>query len=78
MVKETKRNKAEEKRRCEGKVRKMSRIKAHVLGEHGTHHKVFLIRGGRVIKERGTNMYLKYGWKKLTALGYWNGKFQWK
>jgi len=49
-----------------------------VEGPHGTHHRVFLIRGGRVIKERSTDMYLKYGWNEITALGHWQGKFHFK
>lgn len=56
----------------------MARKRARVEGKHGTHHRVFLIRGARVVKERSTDMYLKYGWKELTALGHWDGKFHWK
>ena len=54
------------------------RTKAHVEGKHGTHHRVFLIAGGSVIKERSTDMYLKYGWKEITPLGHWNGKFHFR
>ena len=41
----------------------MSRKRAIVLGKHGTFHRVFLIRGGRVVKERNTDVYLKFGWE---------------
>jgi hypothetical protein len=37
--------------------------RAIVLGNHGRHHKVFLIRDARVIKERSTDEYLKNGWE---------------
>ena len=45
----------------------MSRTKAYVNGKHGRYHRVFLIAGGRVVKERSTNMYLKYGWSQIAA-----------
>lgn len=57
---------------------KKMRTKAHVVGKHGTHHKVFLISGGRVIRERDTDMYLKYGWKDIARLGHWEGGFHFK
>ena len=56
----------------------MSRKRAIVEGKHGTHHRVFLIRGARVVKERSTDMYLKYGWDNMTALGYWDGEIHFK
>ena len=56
----------------------MAGKRAIVLGKHGLRHKVFLIRGARVIEERSTDMYLKYGWKELTALGHWDSKFHYK
>lgn len=52
--------------------------RAIVEGKHGTHHRVFLIRGARVVKERSTNMYLKYGWSDITAVGFYQGKFHFK
>ena len=52
--------------------------RAIVDGKHGTHHRVFLIEGARVVKERSTDMYLKYGWEEVTALGHSGGKFQFK
>ena len=60
------------------KRKKMSKRRAIVEGKHGTHHKVFLIRGAHVVKERSTNMYLKYGWKEVTALGHCEGAFHFK
>ena len=36
--------------------------RAIVEGKHGTHHRVFLIRSARVVRERSTEEYLKYGW----------------
>ena len=56
----------------------MSKRRAIVEGKHGTHHKVFLIWGAHVVKERSTNMYLKYGWKEVTALGHCEGDFHFK
>ena len=56
----------------------MARKRAIVLGKHGTHKRVFLIAGGRVIKERSTDMYLKYGWSEITPLGHWSGEFHFK
>ena len=56
----------------------MERRRAIVLGASGKPHRVYLIRGARVVKERSTDSYLKYGWKGVTALGYWGSKFQFK
>lgn len=56
----------------------MSRKRAIVEGKHGTHHRVFLIRGARVVKERSTDAYLKYGWGEPTSLGHFEGKFRFK
>ena len=56
----------------------MSVRRAIVDGKHGTHHRVFLIRGARVVKERSTDSYLKYGWNQMTSMGHWDGKFHWK
>lgn len=58
--------------------KKMSKRRAIVEGKHGTHHKVFLIWGAHVVKERSTNMYLKYGWKEVTTLGHYEGDFHFK
>lgn len=52
--------------------------RAIVLGRHGTVHLVFLIKHARVVKERSTDMYLKCGWKEITPLGHWNGKFHFR
>lgn len=56
----------------------MNSKRAIVSGKHGTHKRVFLIAGGRVIKEKNVDMYLKYGWDDVTALGYWGGKLHFK
>ena len=40
----------------------MKRQRAIVEGKHGLHHKVFLIRGARVLKERDTDVYMQKGW----------------
>ena len=53
----------------------MGRRRAIVEGAHGTHHRVFLIRSAHVVKERSTDMYLKYGWDEVTALGHYGEKF---
>ena len=59
------------------KRKKMSNKRAIVDGKHGTHHKVFLIRDAHVVKERSTDMYLKFGWNEVTALGHYRGEFHW-
>lgn len=56
----------------------MSVKRAIVNGKHGTHHKVFLIRDARVVREKDTDAYLKHGWGEPTALGHWQGMFHFK
>ena len=58
--------------------KRMNRKRAIVEGSHGTHKRIFLIRGGRVVRERDVDMYLKYGWSNMTALGHWDSKFHFK
>lgn len=57
---------------------KNMRTKAYVNGRHGLHNRIFLIKGGRVVRERDVDMYLKYGWKEVTPLGHFNGKFHFR
>ena len=52
--------------------------RASVDGAHGRHHRVFLIRDAHVVKERSTDVYLKYGWNEVTALGYYKASFHFK
>ena len=40
----------------------MSRKRAYVLGKHGTHKRIFLIRGARVVREKDVDKYLLEGW----------------
>lgn len=51
------------------------RRRAIVFGASGKQHRVFLIRGARVVREKDTDAYLKYGWNEPTGLGHWEGKF---
>ena len=69
------------KKKKEVKRKKMNSKKnkrAIVDGEHGRHHRVFLIRDAHVVKERSTDMYLRYGWDEVTALGHFEGRFNFK
>lgn len=45
----------------------MKTKRAIVVGNHGRHHKVFLIRGARVVKEWDTDKYLKLSKAEIKA-----------